>query len=117
VTDLAEWLLACIAEDEEAAPDIHHRDCESVQFDYGGVALGPCGCSEPTRVLAECAAKRRIVEHLAATASKCPADDWPNELGMEWASLADQARYVLRLLALPYAGREGYDPAWTPSDS
>jgi hypothetical protein len=37
VSDLAEWLLTCIVEDEKTAPDIHHRDCESVQFDYGGV--------------------------------------------------------------------------------
>jgi hypothetical protein len=53
VSDLAEWLLTCIVEDEKTAPDIHHRDCESVQFDYGGVALGPCNCGIPNEVAAD----------------------------------------------------------------
>ena len=57
---------------------------------------------DPARVLAECAAKRRIVEeaeHYWAHAA-------------EYASVATY-RHVLRILALPYADRPGYLPEWT----
>jgi hypothetical protein len=59
---LDEFLLARIAEQEQRAPEIHHYDCESVQYAYDGIAMGPCDCGEPEHVLAECAAKRAIVK-------------------------------------------------------
>jgi hypothetical protein len=49
----------------------------------------------PTRVLAECAAKRGIVEQLAGPAGGADAG-------------------VLRLLALPYAGHTDYRADWRP---
>lgn len=56
---------------------------------------------DPARVLAEVDAKRRIVAFLD------PKDAPPGE----GAFIADK---VLRLLALPYAGRSDYDPEWRP---
>jgi hypothetical protein len=52
-------------------------------------------------VLADIAAKRRIVELLESM----PGDEM-------WYRALTQA---LRLLALSYADRPGYDPAWAPS--
>jgi hypothetical protein len=57
---------------------------------------------DPARVLAECDAKRRIVE-------RC------NSLEAEGtrASMAD-ADYIRAALALPYADRADYQPEWRP---
>lgn len=52
---------------------------------------------DPARVLAECEAKRRMVEMIPGM----PAD---------W----DDRDYLLRLLALPYADHPDYDPEWKP---
>jgi hypothetical protein len=113
-------VAADLHEDEKTTPDIHHRDCESVQFDYGGVALGPCNCGIPTLVLTDLAAKRRIVkehEHVSGRG----VSGGPESFGRAVCHLDEG--YVLslgwcqtvRLLALPYADRDGYDPAWAPS--
>lgn len=55
----------------------------------------------PQRVLADCAAKRRIVEQYA------PAlDGDPNSVPL--------LTWILKLLALPYADRPGYLEEWRP---
>ncbi len=139
---LTEFLLARIAEDEALARDATRGPWELVDRGHSIKIVGdeppynslakwdqndlPRGLHwlsdapdlvhivrhDPARVLAECDAKRRIVEHLAETAAKCPPDDWPDEGGMELAPLADQSRYLLRLLALPYADHPDYQPEW-----
>lgn len=60
---------------------------------------------DPARVLAECDAKRRIIEHLQEVAGyvgewcgRCSFDETP----------------TLKLLALPYRDREGYREEWKP---
>ena len=53
---------------------------------------------DPARVLAECEAKRRVIE-------ECDDYDNPSEVLI----LADQ---ILRHLALPYADHPDYDPSW-----
>lgn len=89
--NLTDFLLARIAEDEEAAREwcavLLSRELEqgSEPFDFEAVH----GPGDPIRVLAECEAKRRIVEWLP-----------------EWT--------VLRLLALPYVGHPHYDEEWRP---
>lgn len=78
---------------------------------------------DPARVLAEVAAKRRILDELDAMPHAL--DDGHHECPMveptAWkdprctcgqAELADR---VLRLLALPYAGRPGYREEWQPA--
>jgi len=57
---------------------------------------------DPARVLAECSAKRRIVELGVCTA--CATEAQP----------CDHRADTLRLLALPYADHEDYREEWTP---
>ena len=104
---LTEFLLARIAEDEAVArevealvaPAYRYEDAEgsaaSIHWDddysQGGYTI------TAARALSECEAKRRIVERYAHL--------------IDHGDSAD-ARWVLPLLALPYAGHEGYDQAW-----
>lgn len=61
---------------------------------------------DPARVLAEVAAKRRIVAHIAiVTLSPVPIPTVPPELVEDYNRL-------LRLLAQPYAGRPGWREEW-----
>lgn len=107
---LAEFLLARIAEDE-AGPWEHWWDesqyhrCRAIREpEYAGdLEVGEefCDCGMPrlrARVLAECDAKRRIVELYQFAP---PASD----------PFMDQ---VILLLALPYADRPGYREEWKP---
>jgi hypothetical protein len=62
---------------------------------------------DPARVLAECDAKRQLVEaHAELGHSPCDAHD---------ASLRSESCEVLRLLALPYTDRPGYRAEWSPT--
>lgn len=111
---IEEFLLARIAEDEEAA------------------RWGPWDAYDiSVRVLAECVAKRRIVEHETAWArAKAGAppyngpltrdDDEPGRHPQLVAYLEQWGEQVtdtpiLRLLALPYADHPDYREAWQPT--
>ncbi len=85
--DLVRFLFERIAEDEAAARRAHG-------------ARVPPGLFGPGRVLADCAAKRGIVELQRADLMDDP-DDW-------------RADEILRLLALPYADHPAYQPEWRP---
>jgi hypothetical protein len=84
---LTDFLLARIAEDEGAAQ--RHGPGASKQ------GLG----DYPARVLAECEAKRRIVDLFPKAAQD--GDGW-NEAGIQ----------VLEALALPYADHPDYREEW-----
>ena len=99
---LTEFLLARIAEDEEWAmtsaststPGSFTRD------NYGALLI------QPTRVLAECEAKRRIIE--LANEQWGELDLYTTgEIPPEWVR-------VLELLALPYADHPDYRQEWKP---
>jgi len=64
----------------------------------------------PARVLAECAAKRRIVKEIETT--RRLAETFPGGSGR--LSLVHGLDAVLRLLALPYADHPDYLEAWRP---
>ena len=112
MTDLAEFLLARIQEDEAAAKDAGANvwtEQSSGVLDTGewpdGVhALGDSRVTrfiaehDPVRVLAECDTKRRIIKTLSW-------DDDP------WRGARD---YLLMLLALPYADHDAYREEWKP---
>lgn len=136
MTDLAEFLAARIAEDEEQARRQVSRVKAAADED---VYLWPRAAlliadSEttavfvgPARVLAECEAKRRIVElHRKTLADAADDDDEHPERGCvckvcsDWSELDPTLQYVgdwpcatLRLLALPYAGHPAFRPEWT----
>ena len=86
---LTEFLLARIAEDERRVGFV--RGFIPDEGDQGEYI-------NPARVLAECEAKRRIVEH-------CDFDHLARSPGDP---------YVLRLLALPYADHPDYREEWRP---
>jgi len=86
MADLAEFLLARIAEDEAAYESAYVAYLDGFPF-------------TPTRVLAECETKRRIVELCAYW--QRPVDGLDGE-------------DILRLLALPYADHPDYREEWRP---
>jgi hypothetical protein len=143
---LTEFLLARIAEDEaqaRAAVDIDgdpdsgvwhvvgrrdgYEDCriegaDMIIYDEGGHTHDQSlhiARHDPARVLAECEAKRRIVE--AAVEAQRGTDGWTRERLKtdtrsplpEWAR-RDAYAEALRALALPYADHPDYRQGWKP---
>ena len=111
--DLAEFLLARIDEDEATADGLHDRGRLDVREGCDQYSYDPrcCDCGVPARVLAECAAKRAIVEEYRASAGPSYEDadvdyDAGRESGLEAA---------VRLLASPYAAHPDYRPEWAPT--
>lgn len=98
---LTEFLLARIAEDEEdpwRGAEIAGADRVVGPDEHA--ALRADESAWEARVLAECEAKRRIIEH------HNPCDDW-------W--FGDPSTCPeLQALALPYADHPDYDEAWRP---
>jgi hypothetical protein len=100
---LADFLAARFDEDEGWAPTRHtllclRTGCETCIFgdDEDTIAAERvCTCGYPARVLAECEAKRRIVELMS--------DE------VEYVVYSDD---VLRALALPYADHPDFRPEW-----
>ena len=90
---LTEFLLARIAEDERHARKLAETDQRPV------LALAVT-VNHPQRILAECEAKRRIVE-------------WATD-GDHSRVLPFDERFVLATLALPYADHPDYDEGWKP---
>jgi hypothetical protein len=103
--DLAEFLLARIANDESKVGWIHDEGCDT----YSTAAPGglPCDCSWPKRMAAECEAKRRII-------SRCDMVLRGRAVGMFNDGQGTDAADNLRALALPYADHPYYQQEWTP---
>lgn len=64
----------------------------------------------PAAVLADLAAKRRIVDLHACSHECSNTDDNCHWVNYDLGEVCD----TLRLLALPHARRDGYDPSWAP---
>jgi hypothetical protein len=124
---LAEFLLARIAEDEAhwrrlAAnlPQVGGRMAD--RFNIGGFDFHPPVPVIPAKLLAECEAKRRIVErHHRVDSEEWRPDDWPPSPECAGCGFNAVEEYrtadvdecpELRLLALPYADHPDYQPAW-----
>jgi len=112
---LDEFLLARIAEDKHLATDVA---AAAGQSDAGQSDTGRQDPFDPTRVLAECSAKRGMV--LACRAARPDLaflGSRPPGMGDFPLSPADQhqlAALTLGLLALPYADHRDYRPEWRP---
>ena len=118
MSDLAEFLLARIAEDETDARSAVGSDGTTTQH----VARW-----NPARVLAECGAKRRIIAahqtygevydaadmtypHAAGSCVTCGfGDTWE---AVEYGSGDDYPCPTLRFLAAPYSDHPDFDEAW-----
>lgn len=130
MSDLADFLLARFVEDQEAAQEAARRpappDADAVRVvwyrhDTGWVPSASGEWAEgqvlferlsPTRVLAECEAKRRIVAEAQRAWSRSQDDD-PMPEGREWLLGQRQGlQAALRLLALPYAAHPDYREEW-----
>lgn len=124
--DLTAWLLAQIATDERVADraldvstDLGHQASWS-SFAAGDVvdeAIAQIEAWSPARVLAECEAKRRIVDlHPVVGDNVCDTC----VVGMRGYPLVANSKPerwpcgTLRALALVYADRPGYQEFWRP---
>lgn len=136
MSDLASWLLEQVAEDERVAStaiEQRNRDIARGAFNPGGEPKpddrtvmswddwrgGPGIRMGAERLLADCDAKRRIID----LAFKCEA-----KIDGEWGCCHKPAEIrngdcpqtpvneieMLRVLALPYADRPGYREEWRP---
>jgi hypothetical protein len=94
--NLPEFLLARIEEDESMAASLDNCPyADGLRDDWPHI--------DPSRVLAECEAKRRFL--------LLPDPDDPSGFTDGWWA----AHYaVTKLLASPYADHPDYDPAWRP---
>jgi hypothetical protein len=135
VTRLTDFLLARIAEDEamaKAAIEPHETDdaghWEFVEYPYEGGSPHPRGTLDagtsgydpglpwsdlvnrydPARVLAECEAKRQIVERAVIMARTSGLLEGAADRAYEYDD------NVLPLLALPYADHPDYREEWRP---
>jgi hypothetical protein len=103
---LTEFLLARIAEDEAAADQKHDSFIDDLRLLE---TFGECKCGYPARVLAECEAKRQIME-LARD-----AEEASERLGSaDEYSRAAAYKDAVVLLALPYADHPDYRDEWKP---
>jgi hypothetical protein len=135
VNDLVEWLTAALNDDERAARDCiaavgAYREGEPYE-DGSGIAIQDAfpsypwgsedneltfmaGPGHPARVLAEVAAKRRILDRYRLyerLAEERAADGRPDQ---STRNVRDTLRWAVELLALPYAGRDGWREEWAP---
>lgn len=116
MSDLTEFLLARIAEDEAVAReaagalvlDPEADDWRDWYANEAGTSGDPIVAVGPSRALAECEAKRRIVQAWMGadvTAGGYPGTDAGVEMGLSLA---------LDLLALPYSYHPDYREEWRP---
>ena len=111
--DLASFLFARIADDEKAArealePDLFGED-PSFYSSFGAHRddWGMWTFNVPVaRVLAECEAKRRVVELHPEGDHDCPGQDWTR-----WPP---GPCLTLRALALPHADHPDFREEWRP---
>ncbi|MGH3548889.1 MAG: DUF6221 family protein [Pseudonocardiaceae bacterium] len=138
---LVQFLLARIAEDEAGARAVTERQPidqwdavgaageDDAALSYWGVARiahaepNPAARSiaqhiarwDPARVLAECEAKRRIVERAQFVSDHGPARDHLRAMDMTTGASAVLGD-VLRWLAMPYAAHSEYRTEWAAGE-
>ena len=114
---LADFLLARIAEDEQVARDADNRIYPSTWQETrdrvkSGWHVAHIARHNPARVLAECNAKRRIVEAEIGQMLGSPSGYVDREVYERIRARADSD--ILRALALPYADHRDYRDEWKP---
>jgi uncharacterized protein DUF6221 len=132
VTDLASWLLAEIDADEQLARRVEEQvgaarageqfparsriaaydDFPSYPWSLEQPELEFVARWHPRTVLAELEATRRIVRFCTQLINITAVQD--DVVGSDDSARAEVAWETLRLLALPYADRDGYREEWHP---
>lgn len=126
---LAEFILARIAEEatEAVAASVDqwgYRVGSYEGLEWTSLALSPerdttaaqdqfIARHDPARVLAECDAKRRIVDLHGMSYADAADETWARNGRCDTCRDAVPCP-TLRLLALPYADHDQYDPSWRP---
>ena len=121
MSTLAEFLLARIAEDEAASSKggRHNAPGAFANDNYG------CLLVDPARVLAECEAKRQIVNHLAdaergvARAARLVEREGNGSRDAQEQEFAadaklDAVKCIAKHVAAVYANHPDYDEDWQP---
>lgn len=111
--DLTEFLTARLTDKEGRARELEAAYARD-EVRVGASVVNAGALVIPARMLAECAAKRRIVELHVRSAKDghiCPSSRGDGTL---WSFLDDPACDTLRLLALPYADHSDYREEWRP---
>lgn len=115
VMTLTEFLLARIAEDEAVArsavlPQQAFEPLLPWKLVAGSASnIEGAVFAEPSRMLAECEAKRRIVQEVESLREQRVATPGSSSLILNYS--LDR---VLRFIALPYVGHPDYDEEWRP---
>jgi len=119
VEDLIGFLNARL--DDVELADWHARDCQTHRqmpanspLGLGGAPMS-CNCRVPAFVLADVAAKRRLLSHYSACLAKYgdgTAPDAPED-NIGWAYV-DALKAAAMYLALPYADHPDYQEGWKP---
>jgi len=118
---LTEFLLARIAEDEAEVGHVEKGSWADEGAGPNGVGWADVGANNdvlmarPSRVLAECEAKRRIVEDAKQDMLSAQALDYEfgDHSGRTY-DVANSMQDVLKVLATIYADHPDYDEAWRP---
>jgi hypothetical protein len=98
---LRSFVLEQLARDEQTARAMPHA-IEGLQARWS-----------PSKLIADCQAKRRIVEEIVPAIDSMD-DQIEGEWGHGGAGPHEDSRRLLSLLALPYAHLKGYDEGWRP---
>jgi hypothetical protein len=114
--DISEFLLARISDAEGVVRQYRQVWDEDESSPFHPFVIekeGPYLSIDPAYVLAECEAKRRIIN--AAWADHLQIEgEWGYGRGREDLSALNDYPEVVTLLALPYADHPDYDEEWRP---
>lgn len=119
---LTEFLLARIREDERAAREakiyggtlITLSGWVEIGSDQADKAEAHFARHEPARVLAECVAKRAVVEEAQYTTEQWDESSMATGMDPVLGRATDPGRMILRLLTLPYVDHPDYRQEWRP---
>lgn len=128
IDDLIAFLRARLDEWEQRAREWERMEWPRADHDPGECdecdrarrrilnALDHPDFDDPAFVLADVAAKRRIVELYAEARQKAIdyREDYTLAGARPWSEQADHLEPVIRLLALPYADHPHYQEGWRP---
>ena len=101
--DLSEFVLARVTDDEELARQYGDPRRLSSSLTWTSDVGRPAIEVDPSRIIAECEAKRRVVAAYVEGVANYrigPHDE------------VDRLTFVVRALALPYADHPEYQPEW-----
>lgn len=115
------WLRAQLTEDERLALTVHGDGCVLFTYEW----QKDCDCEYPVRAVADVKAKRSVLDALviALTCAEAESEEYgawaagenpPNaQRPSGGIGRIEGLRHAIRLLAQPYAGRDGWQPEWS----